>query len=297
MFFTYHLFEHIPYSLTRFSQMPLFKSANLLRSIVWLPSPLFQGAPSHRSNTSIATDATLPGILSSLSGILECEFWGEKTLWGASVSCKCFPSVSNAVLSILISALLETWSESLCSEYRKQKQTQREGDQREHWKTEGSEVQSCVGLYKAQLSEDKRSLPHHGSEAAFWFGQKRTDCFGKVSEVHLWLPTRYKTEDWESFHRIRSLKAISLNNWAQFFIKRQDLIFKLLKTLLPDLQLACSTWTQLQSENCMQWCWNNVKLKKRGASLELEQGSRVRGELSHLWRPCTSGLIYLTPHL
>lgn len=52
------------------------------------------------------------------------------------------------------------------------------------------------------------------------------------------------------------------------------------KILLLDLQLAFSTWTQPQSENWMQWCWNHVKLWGKGTDLELEHGSRVRHVLA-----------------
>lgn len=89
-------------------------------------------------------------------------------------------------------------------------------------------------------------------------------------------------EDREIFHGIRSLKAISLDNWAQFFIKCQDMMFRLLKTLLPGLHLLCSTWTQAQSKNYMQRCWNNVKLLGKGPGQVLERDSRVRRVLIHL---------------
>lgn len=53
---TYHLLKHILCVLTRLSQMPPFKLANLLRRITLLLATLLQGALSHHSNVRIQAD-------------------------------------------------------------------------------------------------------------------------------------------------------------------------------------------------------------------------------------------------
>ena len=96
--------------------MPLFKLANLLRSIIWLPSPLLQGAPSHHSNTSIRTDvpysqADFPPSIEFLNANFEM---GKKE---KSFGCKSFLQLlplCQMQSATLISALLEkTWSEGI----------------------------------------------------------------------------------------------------------------------------------------------------------------------------------------
>lgn len=78
--------------------MPLFKSANLLRSIIWLPSPLLQGAPSHHSNTSIRTDvpysqADFPPSIEFLNANFEM---GKKKIFWVQEFSAVASSVSNA---------------------------------------------------------------------------------------------------------------------------------------------------------------------------------------------------------
>ena len=95
--------------------MPLFKSANLLRSIIWLPSPLLQGAPSHHSNTSIRTDvpysqADFPPSIEFLNANFEM---GKKKSFGCKSFLQLLP-LCQMQASTLISALLQkTWSEGI----------------------------------------------------------------------------------------------------------------------------------------------------------------------------------------
>lgn len=111
---TYHLLKHILCVLTRLSQMPPFKLANLLRRITLLLATLLQGALSHHSNVRIQAD--VPYFLvyfPPLAEFLSANFKVKKKLWGMSIFCKCFLSVSKAVLTSLISSLQETWSERI----------------------------------------------------------------------------------------------------------------------------------------------------------------------------------------
>lgn len=93
------------------------------------------------------------------------------------------------------------------------------------------EVGCKAVLYCARLNFLNIDLVY--STTAFWFGQKRTYRVCKVCEIQQ--HTQYKMEDWEIFHRIRSLKAISLDNWAHLSIKCHDLIFKLPETTPSNL--------------------------------------------------------------
>lgn len=79
-----------------------------------------------------------------------------------SIFCKCFPYVTSSVLTSLISALQEIWSESnLSSQSTEQKQTPRGRGQERTLETNGREMQSGVKLYKAPLFKNELGLLYH----------------------------------------------------------------------------------------------------------------------------------------
>ena len=133
--------------------MPLFKSANLLRNIIWLPSPLLQGAPSHHSNTSIRADVTysqadFPPSVEFLN--TNFEMGKKKNLLGAIVFCNCFLCVRCSLQPLF----LLFWKrpgqrESPFSGCREQKRTHRDRDREKPGKPKGTRCK--VGLYKASI--------------------------------------------------------------------------------------------------------------------------------------------------
>ena len=116
---------------------------------------------------------------------------------------------------------------------------------------------------KTQLCEGQLGLLCHGNQATFWLVQKGTDCLWKICGNTT--VTQNIMEDWEFFHGIRSLKAITLDNW---FVNCQDLIQKLSQNTLSR-SITClfrvntiSKWSYM-----LQWCWKGPGMKQGSALL------------------------------
>lgn len=161
----------------------------------------------------------------------------KNNLWMQAFSENACPLCQMQCSAASFPLFLKTWWRQRVSLLKVQEaeiETEIDGNQREYRKTKGSGCKAV--LYYTRLHFLKIDPVY--STVAFWFGQKRTDGFCKVCEIQ---HTQYKMEDWEIFNRIGSLEAISVDSWAQLSIKCQDLIFKLPKTTLSNLQLTCST--------------------------------------------------------
>lgn len=91
MFFTYHLFQHTPYSLTRFHRCHFLTRQISLGASSGSRHPT-PGSPCHHGNGCVRTDVprSFPYFPASVEFWMQILRWGEKNLISKSIFCNSF---------------------------------------------------------------------------------------------------------------------------------------------------------------------------------------------------------------
>lgn len=202
--------------------------------------PYFRELPSHHSNTSIRAD--VPYSLADFppsAEFLNANVWDlKKIFWVQEFSAIAF-SVSNAVHSPLFCSSGDLVREDLFARSVGSRNRYIETETRENPGKPKSNY-TRLNVLKVTWAYSAMEIKQHSG-----LGRREQIVFGRYVKYNCDYPlkTKWKTEKF----------SMELDHWRQLIWITDFLIARIWywnypKTLLPDLQLACSTWTQPQSE-------------------------------------------------